>query len=264
MAKIISLAGVHKGEMKLPTVFSASYRPDLIQRAVLSSQAARRQPYGTDFLAGKRTAAHDHGVKDSRGSMKNREITRGPRSHGGNPGQELRARFEPQSRGGRRAFPPRVEKVFDLKINKKEMRLALASAIAATADANLVKAHGHRISEQALPIIAESGIETVTKARDIESFLRALKLEAEIKRANISKVRAGKGKMRGRRHRTKKSVIFIVAEDKGLLKAAKNLAGVDAITVGRLTTEMLAPGGTGGRLAVWSEDAIKKLSEIYG
>lgn len=262
MAKLISLNGAAKGEVKLPAVFSSSYRPDLIQRAVLASQSERRQPYGRDPLAGKRTSADYYGVKGKRGSMKNREIARGKRSHGGAPGQEMRARFNPQARGGRKAHPPRAEKIFALKINRKEAGIALASAIAATASEELVRARGHRIDGVAVPIVAESAVESLKKAKDVESFLTALKLDAELERAAQKKVRAGRGKMRGRKYRRKKSVIFIIAEDKGIGKAAENLPGVDVANLNSLTTEMLAPGGVAGRLAVWSEGAIKKLAEL--
>ena len=264
MAKVISLQGAPKGEIKMPAVFSSSYRPDLIQRAVLSAQAARRQPYGTDVLGGKRTSADYYGVKGKRGSMKNREVARGKRSMGGNPGQEMKARFNPQAVGGRRAHPPIVEKIFTLKVNGKEKKLALASAIAATASFDLVKAHGHRIDGLQVPIIAENGVEGLKKSKDVMAFLKSLKLADELERAAERKIRAGRGKMRGRKYRAKKSVIFIIAENRGIAEAAKNLPGVDVAFAEFLTTEQLAPGGTAGRLAVWSEGAIKKMSELYG
>lgn len=258
----MSLNGAAKGEVKLPAVFNSSYRPDLIQRAVLAARSKERQPYGRDPMAGKRTSADYYGVKGKRGSMKNREMARGKRSHGGAPGQEMRGRFTPQARSGRKAHPPRAEKIFALKINRKEASLALASAIAATASEELVKARGHKLDGVSVPIIAENAVEGLKKAKDVESFLQALKLTAELERAAQRKIRAGRGKMRGRKYRTKKSVIFIIAEDNGLGKAAKNLLGVDVTQLQSLTVENLAPGGTAGRLAVWSEGAIKKLGEL--
>jgi large subunit ribosomal protein L4e len=262
MVKVVAINGTPKGEIKLPPMFHAGYRPDLIQRAVLAAQSERRQPYGRDVLAGHRTAAHYHGVKDKIGSMKNREIARGARSHNTNPGQEFRMRFAPQTKGGRRAHPPKADRIFTLKINKKEARLALASAIAATANADLVMARGHRVEGVAIPIIAEHAIEGLKKANEVEAFLNALKLADELERAAEKKVRAGRGKMRGRKYRRKKSVIFIIAEDRGIGKAAENLPGMDVANLDSLTVEMLAPGGVAGRLAVWSENAIKKLGEL--
>ena len=47
--------------------------------------------------------------------------------------------------GGRQAHPPRVEKVIRKEVNKKERRLAIASAIAATAVRELVEKRGHAV-----------------------------------------------------------------------------------------------------------------------
>jgi large subunit ribosomal protein L4e len=113
-----------------------------------------------------------------------------------------------------------------------------------------------------MPIVAESAVESLKKSKDVEAFLSALKLNDELERAAQKKVRAGRGKMRGRKYKRKKSVIFIIAEDRGIGNAAKNLPGVNVANLNSLTTEMLAPGGTAGRLAVWSEGAIKKLAEL--
>jgi large subunit ribosomal protein L4e len=264
VTKVFTLQGAEKGEVKLPSIFGSSFRPDLIRRAVLAAQSARRQPYGVNKLAGKRTSALYHGVKDVENSMKNREVARGPRSTGTSPGQEFRMRFVPQAVGGRQAHPPKAEKKFTLKLNEKEQRLALASAIAATADAELVKARGHRADGLEFPIIVESAVEHIKKAKDVEAFLRSIRLEDELERANVRKIRAGRGKMRGRKHRTKKSVLFVVAEDKGIGRAGRNLPGTDVMPFKSLTVESLAPGGAAGRLTVWSEDAIKKMRELYG
>jgi len=262
-AKILSVDGKEKGKIKLPKVFDTIYREDLIERAFLAIRANQRQPYGPDSLAGKRTSAHYHGVKGTRYTMKNREMARGPRSHGTSPGQEFRMRFVPQSRGGRRAHPPKPEKVYAQKINKRELRLALLTAIAATGSEELVKARGHKFKGK-LPIVVENTVEKLKKLKDVKRFLNAINLDDELKRAAKKKIRPGRGKMRGRKYKKKSSVIFIVSKDEGIGKAAKNIPGVDVAEVGALNVEMLAPGGRGGRLAIWSESAIKKAGEIYG
>jgi large subunit ribosomal protein L4e len=70
-------------------------------------------------------------------------------------------------------------------------------------------------------------------------------------------VRAGRGKMRGRRYKQRKSVLIVTSETP--LRAAVNLAGVDAVAVGQLNAELLAPGTQAGRLTVWTAGALKKL-----
>ena len=54
--------------------------------------------------------------------------------------------FVPQAVGGRRAHPPKVEKILFERINRKERLKALASAIAASAKAEIVAGRGHRIT----------------------------------------------------------------------------------------------------------------------
>jgi large subunit ribosomal protein L4e len=89
-------------------------------------------------------------------------------------------------------------------------------------------------------------------------------LKKELERAKIKKIRAGKGKRRGRKYKKKKSILFIVSEDKGISKVVKNIPGSDFSLVKNLNAELLAPGTHAGRLTIWSESAIKKLGEIYG
>jgi large subunit ribosomal protein L4e len=58
--------------------------------------------------------------------------------------------------------------------------------------------------------------------------------------------------------------LIVVADGKSLIAAASNLAGVEVTTVANLNTEMLAPGTHPGRLTVWTNGAIEKLSTLYG
>lgn len=261
---VLDLNGSAKGKMELPRVFSAAVRPDLVQRAVLALQAAKRQPYGSDLFAGKRTSAHYYGVKDKRGSMKNREVARGPRVTGGSPGQEWQVKFVPHARGGRAPHPPKVVKVLTLKINRKENRLALASSIAATALNTVVAARGHKIAGLELPLIVTDEIQTLRKASKLREAFVNLNLEQELARTSDSSIRAGRGKMRGRKYRTKTGVLIVIAKDEGVRKAACNIPGVSVSTVAELNVEMLAPGTQPGRLTVWSEGAIKQIGERFG
>ncbi len=262
MVKVYDINGSAKGDVKLPKVFSTTYRPDLIQRAVLASQANRRQPYGVDPLAGKRTSAHFRGARRGFGCMQNREMARGPRVYGSSPGQDFRERFAPQARGGREAHPPKVEKIWAQKINDKERKLALASAIAATAHQNIVAGRAHKTTDMELPIVVEDDIQKVSKTKQLAKALLSLKLEKEMSRAADKRVRPGKGKMRGRKYKQKKSVLIVVGKDEGVCKAG-NLPGVDVCTISGLNVELLAPGGHAGRLTIWSKAALEQLNKTY-
>merc|ERR1711953_1368070 len=69
---------------------------------------------------------------------------------------------------------------------------------------------------------------------------------------------------RNRRYVMRKGPLVIYGEDSGIVKAMRNIPGVDTAQVGRLNLLTLAPGGQFGRFVIWTEGAFKKLSEIYG
>merc|ERR1712156_436525 len=52
--------------------------------------------------------------------------------------------------------------------------------------------------------------------------------------------------------------------DQGLVKAFRNIPGVETIQVSKLNLLKLAPGGHVGRFCIWTESAFKKLDSLYG
>ncbi|MBP1909304.1 50S ribosomal protein L4 [Methanolobus bombayensis] len=248
--KIIDLSGNAKGDIDLPEVFDEVYRPDLIKRAVLSAQSDRYQPYGPRMYSGMDTSAHSWGS--------GRGVAQIPRLANGS-----RAARVPQAVGGRRAHPPKPEADRTEKVNKKERRMAIRSAIAATCDADLVTARGHRFDAE-LPLVAADDLEGVEKTKDVVSFLQNAGLYDDVIRAKEGKnIRAGKGKIRGRRFKNKKSLLIVATCDSPLMKSARNLSGVDVVSVDSLNAELLAPGTQAGRLTVWTESAISALGGMF-
>jgi len=246
-AYVRTLEGETSHELDLPQIFDEDYRPDLIKRAVLALQSTRYQPHGTFRFAGMQTSAESWG--SGRGAAQVPRIKNGNRT----------ARI-PQAVGGSSAQPPKTSKILVEKINKKESRKALRSAIAATSSPDIVGKRGHRVSCE-LPPVMEDRFEEITRTSEVISVLESVGVSADIERAkNSRKVRAGKGKMRGRRYKQRKSVLIVTGERP--LRAARNLAGVDAITVSQLNTELLAPGTHAGRLTIWTESALKRLEEL--
>ncbi|MCX6643733.1 MAG: 50S ribosomal protein L4, partial [Candidatus Bathyarchaeota archaeon] len=77
------------------------------------------------------------------------------------------------------------------------------------------------------------------------------------------KIRAGKGKRRGRKMKQAVGPLIVVVENKGLSNAASNIPGVEITTVNNLNTEMLAPGTHPGRLTLWTNGAIERLDKLY-
>jgi large subunit ribosomal protein L4e len=259
---VYSLKGEVKKNADFDRAFSEPVRTDLINRAVVSEQSHERQPYGTDPLAGKRTSAHYHGRRKVRHSMMNREMSRMARIHGTGY-LSMTARFVPQATKGRKAHPPKAEKVWKKGMNKKERMKALASAVSATGHRDYVVSRG-RTAEgiKHIPLVIEDGIEHVKKLKEIDEVLKTLGLESEMERARGKKVRQGKGTMRGRRYKRKKSFLIVVSDFRGVEKAAGNIPGVDVVRMAELRVSHLAPGGMPGRLTLWTEGALEKLEKM--
>jgi large subunit ribosomal protein L4e len=253
-AEIFDLQGKATGKIALPSVFSTPVRPDVIKRAVLAIQSNRIQPQGRDPMAGKRTSAESRGTGSG--------IARIPRIKGGSG----RAGFAPSTVGGRQPHPPKVEKKIVKNIPKKEARLALTSAIAATAQKEVVAKRGHKVEKVVqIPLIVDNAIENLTRSKDVEAAFASLGIDADITRVRESRnIRAGKGKSRGRRIKQAVGPLLVVVDGVNLVAAASNLPGVQVTTVANLNTEMLAPGTHPGRLTVWSNGAIEQLKTIYG
>jgi len=253
-AEIFDLQGKATGKIALPSVFSTPVRPDVIKRAVLAIQSNRIQPQGRDPMAGKRTTAESRGTGMG--------IARVPRIKGGSG----RAGFAPSTVGGRQPHPPKADKKIVKNIPKKEAKLALISAIAATAQKDVVVKRGHKAEKVVqIPLIVEDAIENLTRAKDVEAAFTSLGVDGDITRVRDSRnVRAGKGKRRGRKMKQAVGPLIVVCDGVNLIAAASNIPGVQVTTVSNLNTEMLAPGTHPGRLTIWSNGAIEQLNTLYG
>ena len=249
---VYNLESEQSGEVELPGVFGTPYRPDVIKKAVLFQQSNSFQPQGRDPMAGKRTTAESRGVGLG--------MSRVPRLKGSS-----RAAFGVSVVGGHQAFPPRSEKVIKKRINKKERRLAIRSGIAVTADRDVVAGRGHMIeSVGTLPLIVEDEVQGLTKTREVKELFIKLGIWPDVMRADRKKIRAGRGKTRGRKRKVGKGPMLVISEDLGIVKAAGNLPGVDIVKVEDLNAELLAPGAHPGRLVVWSKSAFTSVDEVWG
>ncbi len=254
---VYGLDGKAVGRVRLPKVFQTPIRPDVIKRAVLAIQTHRLQPQGRDVMAGKRTSAESWGARHG--------VSRVPRVKGSRYPKAGQGAFAPMTVGGRAAHPPKVEKVIRKEINKKERRLAIRSAIAATAVKELVAKRGHVVDEvKNFPLVVDDALEDLERTRDVREVFKNLGLWPDVERASERKVRAGKGKMRGRRLKKRKGPLIVVSKDGGIFKAARNLPGVDVVLVKDLNAELLAPGTHPGRLTVWTKSAFTALDELFG
>ncbi|MAF99248.1 MAG: 50S ribosomal protein L4 [Nanoarchaeota archaeon] len=259
---ILSGKNERKGERELPRQFNEEHRPDIITRAVRAVLNKLRQPYGSNPGAGMR-----HSAKLSRRRRNYRGgygfgISRDPRKILTRRGRRMYwvGATSPHTRGGRRAHGPKSEKVWEQKINKKEWKKALRSAITASVNKELVATRGHKVPE-AYPFIIDSAIEQLQKAKDIMDVFGNLQLENELERASVKKVRAGKGTMRSRKYKKRKGPLVVVGGDCPLAKSAGNIPGVDVVKVHEVRVDQLAPGASSGRLTLWTENAIDVLEK---
>jgi large subunit ribosomal protein L4e len=242
--------GTVKEKIDLPKIFETPYRPDIIKKSFEVVSSNQRQPYGSNPSAGKKHAVASVG--------KGRGMSRVPRLTQGQA-----AALAPNVVGGRRAHPPKIERNWKEKMNKKEKKIARNSALATTTDKNIVKKRGHHFDEKiTLPIVIEDDFEKIKKTKEVIEVLQKIGIYSDILRSAHGKhVRAGKGKMRGRRYRIPKSILIVSIKDI-LEKSSNNLSGVDITKPHQLNIEHLAPGGIAGRLTLFTKSALTQLGSV--
>lgn len=250
------------GEIELPQQFNEEFRPDIIHRSVLAVQSHKRQAYAASQKAGKRASAKlSRRRRDYRGSY-GFGISRVPRKILSRRGSRMNwvGAFAPGTVGGRRAHPPKSEKVWWKKINDKERKKAIRSAIAATVMKDAVSQRGHLIPSN-YPFVLDDEFESMGKTKDVIGALKKLGLENELARVEGKKVRAGKGKSRGRKYKKKKGPLIVVSKNGKLSGALSNIPGVEVAEVRSLNAELLAPGAKAGRLTLWTNSALNTLGK---
>jgi large subunit ribosomal protein L4e len=249
---LLGLDGKQQSTLLLPLAFSQVVRPDLIRRAVVAAQTHRRQPYGTSLTAGRR-----HSV---RWSGKGKGVSRSPRLM-----DSMRGAQAPNTVGGGQAHPPKVDRIWTKKINRKESRLAFTSALAATRETKMIEARGHDVPEgMHLPLVVEDPLEQVATTKDAREFLRTVHLWDDIERARDGvTLKSGRARRRGRGRRVPRSLLVVTSRS-GRAMGFRNLAGVEVISATQLATEDLAPGGDAGRLTLFSQAAVESLRARLG
>ena len=249
--------GTKEGEIELPIIFSTPFRRELIHKAWTNLTSHKFQPQGRHPTAGQDVVADSNDPPTGQG------VSRVARAKGGGGGRQGQGAEVASTRGGRQAHPPIVAKVIYKKLNKKENKLALCSAIAATASKDLIELRGHKIEGiETFPIIVSDDIESVSKANDISKILESLKLTQDVDRLETRKVRSGQSRLRGSSKKVGKSVLFVTKDTSNISKAIGSLPGVEVRKVTDLSILDLAPGAHPIRLTVYSKSAIEEIAKI--
>ncbi|XP_021775340.1 60S ribosomal protein L4-like [Chenopodium quinoa] len=243
----------------LPDVMKSPLRPDLVTYVHSNISKNSRQPYAVSRKAGHQTSAESWGT--------GRAVSRIPRVPGGGTHRAGQGAFGNMCRGGRMFAPTRIWRKWHVKINVNQKRYAVVSAIAATAIPSLVLARGHKIETvPELPLVVSDSIEGVEKTKSALKVLKSIGAFEDVEKAKKSiAIRAGKGKMRNRRYISRKGPLIVYStEGSKLVKAFRNIPGVEICHVDRLNLLKLAPGGHLGRFVIWTKGAFEKLDSIYG
>jgi large subunit ribosomal protein L4e len=247
------------GEIKLPAVFEAPLRHDIVTFVHDNVSRNSRQAHGIEYLAGMKTSSLSWGT--------GRAVSRIPRMRGSGTSRSGQGANGNMCRAGRMAHPLRAWRRWHRKVNLKQRRHALAAAIAATAVTPLVLARGHRVMGiPQLPLILNDTVNQISQAKQALKLFQEFKIDEDINRVRLArKIRAGKGKMRNRRFKNRRGPLIIGDDNsKVLQRAIRNIPGVDFLHVHRLNIRHLAPGGHLGRFCIWTESAMRALNDIYG
>lgn len=258
---ILDIDGKKLKTIDLPSCFSQKIREDIVSKVLEIKKS--KQPYSPSPVAGNQYSASGkiHHRRHVWKTHYGRGISRIPRKIMSRRGTQFNwiGAVVPSTVGGRRAHPPKILSMLNkLKINKKELKIALNSAISATAnEKEIVKKYITLNNEKIkdLPFIVESKI-TSLKTKDLINSLEKIlgKNLFEIARKKKT-IRSGKGKLRGRKYKRNAGLLIVLGKDEKL--KTKNF---DIKNVKNISINDLAKGGL-GRLVLYTEQAIKNLGE---
>ncbi|KAJ3326991.1 hypothetical protein HDU76_012447 [Blyttiomyces sp. JEL0837] len=242
----------------LPAVFTVPVRADIVNFVHTNMAKNKRQAYSVNVKAGHQTSAESWGT--------GRAVARIPRVSGTGTHRAGQAAFGNMCRGGRMFAPTKTWRKWHVKTNLNQKRYATASALAASALPSLVLARGHKIEQiHEIPLVIDAGVEGFKKTKEAVTLLKAINAYSDIEKVIASKkMRAGKGKLRNRRHRQRRGPLVVYGEDNGIVHAFRNIPGVELAPVSALNLLQLAPGGHVGRFIIWTRSAFEKLDSIYG
>ncbi|TKA67400.1 60S ribosomal protein L4-A, partial [Cryomyces minteri] len=228
----------------LPNVFKSPIRPDIVQSVHTGMAKNKRQPYAVSEKAGHQTSAESWGT--------GRAVARIPRVSGGGTHRAGQAAFGNQCRSGRMFAPTKVWRKWHQKINHGQKRFATAAALAASSNTALLLARGHHVSTvPEVPLVVSSTAfsgAAIAKTSAAVALLKAVGAGPDMEKVKDSrKLRAGKDE-----------------DGKELIKAFRNIPGVETSSVYSLNLLQLAPGGHLGRFIVWTSSAFAALDKVYG
>lgn len=253
-AQVYDIQGSKKKEINLPEIFNSKIREDIVAKYYEAEKLSQRQPYSNYKEAGKRHSASgtiSHKRHDWKGHY-GKGMSRAPRKTMWRRGTQffwIGAEVA-SARGGRQAHPPRLEKKVR-KINKKETILAMHSAIAATANEKYIAKRYSSLNKINLkfPLIIE--LIEKTKTKELIKLLKTILGDAFKIALKNKSLRAGKGKLRGRKYKSNAGLLLIISKNENV-----KMNGIDIRTADQLDITDLYPLG---RLVIFTEKSLGEL-----
>jgi large subunit ribosomal protein L4e len=258
-AKLIDAKGKESGKVDMPKNFSENIRTDILAKVFEAQKLAYSQSYGAKDGAGAQYSASGISKKkrhDWKGTY-GKGISRIPRKIMSRNGASFNwvGATTSNTRGGRRPHAPRSEKNLFKKINKKELRMAFNTAFAGTVDSKLLESKYSKKVDGAFVFTKDV---LTMKTKDFIEIIKTLFGEAFSTALKTKTVRAGIGKMRGRKYKSNAGLLFVIATDEEMKRK-----GISVVKVSELRISDLAPNGKPGRLACYTESAIKEIGERF-
>lgn len=264
--KLFDKSGKVKGDVDLPKCFSERVRKDILLKVFEAQKGIYAQAYGAMEGAGAQYSASGisrkkrHAWKGTYG----KGISRIPRKIMSRHGASFNwiGATVSSTRGGRRPHAPRAEKNPFKKINKKELMIAVGSALAGSIAKSEVGASRHTrgadgASRKSEAVVFDGGVLDI-KTKDFILVLKKVFGDEFDGILRTKKVRAGRGKMRGRKYKSNAGLLFVVGNDEKMARK-----GICIVSVSDLTIKDLAPNGEVGRLVCYTENAVKDLGAKF-
>jgi len=254
-AKLFDKNGKVKGDVNLPKCFSSRIRADILLKVFEAQKGSFAQVYGAKEGAGAQYSASGISKKkrhDWKGTY-GKGISRVPRKIMSRSGASFNwiGATVASTRGGRRPHAPMSEKNLFKKINKKELLIALRSTLVGTFDAkSLEKKFGRKMEVGG---VFDSGILEV-KTGDFVKAMKEVFGDSYSSVLKTKSIRAGIGKMRGRKYKSNAGLLFVVGNEEKMKRK-----GIEIVHVKDLAVKDLAPNGVAGRLVCYSEKAVEEI-----
>ena len=181
----------------------------------------KRQGHAVNYDAGMKHSAESWGT--------GRAVSRIPRVGGSGSHRSGQGAFGNMCRKGRMFAPIRIWRRWHRKVNIRHKRYATASALAASAILPLVQSRGHRVDQiPELPLVIDNSVESIERTQEAVRFLKDVGAYADVRKVVDSiTLRAGRGKLRNRRFRSRRGPLIVYnGINVPLLRAVRNIPGV--------------------------------------